>query len=324
MEISSIYKDLTLYRYAAAGEVDGEGSFSYNRNYAEYSSNQRKDSNDEISKAENKKTTDKLEISDAAKKAQSKEEKNSSSDNNANQKQPSNKQNSTFSATTSTKSSDEKTIEELKKRDSEVRSHESAHIAAGGNLVRGGPTYSYQMGPDGKQYAVGGEVKIDTSSIPDNPDATISKMQQVKSAALAPADPSPQDRSVAQMASSTESKARADLQKKSTENMNSISVENSIPEQPETPQVQANEPSNNNRNTEETNSAENRNQSAPIRISQQDTTKSTKKSEKDISDNINKLIEKINNAPSLDRLQVVSLKIKAEYINKYKLNDSFA
>jgi hypothetical protein len=104
-------------------------------------------------------------------------------------------------------------VAELRQRDREVKSHEAAHMGAGGGLVRGGATYSYQAGPDGKRYAVGGEVSIDTSPIKNNPEATIAKMQRVRSAALAPADPSGQDRSVAAAASAVEAQARQELNK---------------------------------------------------------------------------------------------------------------
>lgn len=107
-----------------------------------------------------------------------------------------------------------KKIAELAQVDQAVRAHEAAHMAAGGGLVRGGAAYSYQRGPDGKNYAVGGEVGIDTSPVADNPAATLQKAQQIKAAALAPADPSPQDRKVAAMASAMALKAAADLAKK--------------------------------------------------------------------------------------------------------------
>ena len=92
--------------------------------------------------------------------------------------------------------------------DAEVRAHENAHKAAAGQHARGGPTYEYERGPDGRRYAVGGEIRIDTSPVPDDPDATILKMRQVRRAALAPAEPSPQDRRVASEASQQESAAR--------------------------------------------------------------------------------------------------------------------
>lgn len=88
-------------------------------------------------------------------------------------------------------------IEKLKKRDAEVRAHERAHIAAGGQYVRGGATYKLKMGPDGHEYADGGEVSIDRNPVRGDPDATIRKFQTIKRAALAPANPSAQDYSVA-------------------------------------------------------------------------------------------------------------------------------
>lgn len=103
---------------------------------------------------------------------------------------------------------DQKKIKELTKRDQQVKTHEAAHIAAGGQYVKGAATYQYQKGPDGKMYAVGGEVSIDTSPVQGNAQATIAKMETIKAAALAPADPSGQDRSVAAAASQEEAKAR--------------------------------------------------------------------------------------------------------------------
>jgi hypothetical protein len=101
-------------------------------------------------------------------------------------------------------------IAELKKRDKEVKAHERAHVAAGGQYVRGGAQYEYEVGPDGHRYAVGGEVSIDTSPVSGDPQATIRKMQVVKAAALAPADPSAQDRAVAAKASMQAAKARSE------------------------------------------------------------------------------------------------------------------
>ena len=70
-------------------------------------------------------------------------------------------------------------VENLKARDREVRAHERAHMAAGAGVVVSGASYEYEVGPDGKFYAVSGEVKIDVSKGND-PDATIRKMQKVK------------------------------------------------------------------------------------------------------------------------------------------------
>lgn len=110
-------------------------------------------------------------------------------------------------------------VAKLKKRDQEVKAHENAHMSAGAGVVQGGATYQYQRGPDGRMFAVGGEVKIDTSR-ENSPEATIRKMQQVKKAALAPSQPSGQDRSVAAQASQIETEARAELTQKNTEETN--------------------------------------------------------------------------------------------------------
>jgi len=101
-------------------------------------------------------------------------------------------------------------VEELRLRDAEVRAHEQAHKSAGGQYA-GAISLSYQSGPDGKRYAVGGEVPIDVSPVAGDPRATIAKMNTVRAAATAPADPSAQDRSVAAAASSAISKAQTEL-----------------------------------------------------------------------------------------------------------------
>ncbi len=102
-------------------------------------------------------------------------------------------------------------VEKLKQRDQEVRRHEAAHQASAGSAAKGGPSFEYTKGPDGKQYATGGEVQIDTSPAPGDPQATIRKMQQVQRAANAPAEPSSQDRSVAAKAAAAEAQARTEL-----------------------------------------------------------------------------------------------------------------
>jgi hypothetical protein len=104
-----------------------------------------------------------------------------------------------------------KQLEGLRKRDKEVRAHEAAHQAAAGGLARGGATFSYQRGPDGQLYAIGGEVNIDTSPVSGNPEATLRKAQTIAAAALAPAEPSGQDRQVAAQAARLAAQAQAEL-----------------------------------------------------------------------------------------------------------------
>ena len=98
-------------------------------------------------------------------------------------------------------------VEKLKSRDVEVRKHEQAHKAVAGKYATGGASFEYQVGPDGKRYAVGGEVSIDLSK-GRTPEETIQKASAVRAAALAPAEPSAQDRKVAAMASQMEQEAR--------------------------------------------------------------------------------------------------------------------
>ena len=101
-------------------------------------------------------------------------------------------------------------VKELEKRDREVRQHEQAHLSAAGGYAKGGPTFSYTRGPDGKQYATGGEVQIDVSP-GRTPQETIAKAQVIQRAAQAPAEPSGQDRAVAAAAARMEQQARQQL-----------------------------------------------------------------------------------------------------------------
>lgn len=101
-------------------------------------------------------------------------------------------------------------LRELRSRDLEVRQHEQAHQAVGGQFA-GPVSFTFQRGPNGQLFAIGGQVSIDTSPVPDDPEATISKMQVVRAAALAPAEPSPQDIQVAQEATSQMLEARAEM-----------------------------------------------------------------------------------------------------------------
>ncbi len=102
-------------------------------------------------------------------------------------------------------------IAELRARDVEVRAHEAAHVASGGAFVQGGASFSFQTGPDGKQYAIGGEVGIDTSPVAGDARATAEKARTVRAAALAPASPSGADRAIAAQASQMEAQAMAEI-----------------------------------------------------------------------------------------------------------------
>lgn len=106
-------------------------------------------------------------------------------------------------------------INQLRARDREVRSHEAAHIAAGGSHIRGAASFTYETGPDGKQYAVAGEVPIDVSPVANNPQATISKMAAVRAAALAPSEPSSADVAVANAANQAIAASQTELREQS-------------------------------------------------------------------------------------------------------------
>ncbi|GEM_PF-1242490 len=112
---------------------------------------------------------------------------------------------------------EQKQVDGLQKRDRQVKAHEAAHEAAAGGNARGGAAYEYQTGPDGRQYAVGGHVDIDVSPVRGNAQATLQKAQTVQRAALAPADPSGQDRAVAAAAAQMATQAQSEMAKQSGE-----------------------------------------------------------------------------------------------------------
>ena len=101
---------------------------------------------------------------------------------------------------------DEDLINRLKQRDQEVRRHEMAHVGALGadaGIVR----YTYQIGPDGRAYAVGGSTEVDMG--PEATDAaTRAKAQRIRAAAMAASEPSSADVAVASQAAQMERNAR--------------------------------------------------------------------------------------------------------------------
>jgi hypothetical protein len=103
----------------------------------------------------------------------------------------------------------EQQVIEFKQRDSEVRAHEQAHASLGGQYATQ-PEYEYERGPDGRRYAVSGEVSIDISKA-STPEETIRKAQRVKAAALAPTEPSVQDLRVATEATQIAFEARSEI-----------------------------------------------------------------------------------------------------------------
>lgn len=117
-------------------------------------------------------------------------------------------------------------IEQLKARDQEVRVHEQAHASTGGQYA-GAPQYEYTTGPDNKRYVTDGEVSIDVSE-EKTPEETLKKMEQVRAAALAPAEPSSQDLKVAAEASQKATEARSEIAKGQSEDISKSSANSGI------------------------------------------------------------------------------------------------
>jgi hypothetical protein len=96
-------------------------------------------------------------------------------------------------------------VARLAARDRDVRAHEAQHLAAAGSMANG-VEYTYEMGPDGKMYAVGGKVNI-TIPAGQSPEQALATARQLRAAANAPSDPSGQDMVVAAQASQMEADA---------------------------------------------------------------------------------------------------------------------
>ena len=101
----------------------------------------------------------------------------------------------------------------LKARDGQVRRHEQAHLSASTGLDVSSASYTYQKGPNGVNYAVAGDVRIDTSP-GRTPEDTLARADMIIDAALAPADPSAADRRVALQAQQMAQQAMTELVQK--------------------------------------------------------------------------------------------------------------
>jgi len=102
---------------------------------------------------------------------------------------------------TTTENQDEKdfarVLQKFKNKDAEIRTHEQAHASIGHTTSP--ISYNYQEGPDGKMYAVGGSVRLDTS-IPDDPNAAMLKLDMLQKAASASINPSSADNAISSQA----------------------------------------------------------------------------------------------------------------------------
>lgn len=100
-------------------------------------------------------------------------------------------------------------IKDLMTTEREVVAHEQAHKAVGAG-VTGPISYTQEQGPDDQLYITGGEVSIQappTNSL----DEKLQVLEKVRQAALAPANPSPQDLRVAASATAQIQAVRSEL-----------------------------------------------------------------------------------------------------------------
>ncbi|BDW97093.1 hypothetical protein MACH10_27780 [Thalassospira tepidiphila] len=94
---------------------------------------------------------------------------------------------------------EEAVVNQLRARDSAVRQEEKAHAAAAGPYGSA-PQYTYQIGPDGNAYAIGGhvDVSVSLSGSAEDRDRALATLQN---AALAPNAPSGADMAAFRQAS---------------------------------------------------------------------------------------------------------------------------
>lgn len=118
-------------------------------------------------------------------------------------------------------------IRQLQLTEQEVIKHEQAHKSVGGS-VTGPVSYTYTDGPDDQRYIDGGEVSINAKE-GSTPEETLSILERVRAAALAPADPSPQDLRVAASAASRMQQVRSEIAQQSYEEFNEQRVADEEP-----------------------------------------------------------------------------------------------
>ncbi len=115
-------------------------------------------------------------------------------------------------------------VQQLAQRDQEVRAHEQAHLSAAGSRATSGASFTYTEGPDGKRYATGGEVSVNTSPVQGDPEATLRVAELIQRAALAPAEPSAQDRQVAVAAGAMAQVASAEINQQRVDEMQAMNA----------------------------------------------------------------------------------------------------
>ncbi|KOS66487.1 hypothetical protein AEA09_17225 [Lysinibacillus contaminans] len=122
------------------------------------------------------------------------------------------------------------TIREMQQTEKSVRAHEQAHKAVGGD-VTGPISYTHTTGPEGERYITGGEVSI-TAGAGSTEEETLQILEKVRSAALAPVDPSPQDLRVAASAGEQIQQVQAKLNGTEIEETNDLDEEPAFVREP--------------------------------------------------------------------------------------------
>lgn len=103
-------------------------------------------------------------------------------------------------------------IKQLKAFEEMVICHEHKHMSAGGGIASA-PTYIYTYGPDGRKYVCGGNVSMRIPKAATAEDM-IKNLRKVQTAALSPANPSPQDIQTASMARAKEASIQSEYRVK--------------------------------------------------------------------------------------------------------------
>lgn len=87
---------------------------------------------------------------------------------------------------------DRAVVEQLRQRDAQIRQEETAHAGVAGAMA--GPiSYTYQRGPDGRQYATGGSVSISLRPVTGDPAEARRIGSRLAAAAMAATNPSAAD-----------------------------------------------------------------------------------------------------------------------------------
>ncbi len=91
----------------------------------------------------------------------------------------------------------QRVLDKFKNLDAQTKAHEQLHASL--SDTRGAISYTYQTGPDGKLYATGGHVRMDTS-IPQDEEAALAKLEKLSNAASAPSGLSSADAAISRTA----------------------------------------------------------------------------------------------------------------------------